>query len=290
MKKNTLTHRARYNFKFLIVAEYLLVGACTISYLNAPRSEAALREYQLRQALLDGDDAAALKAIHAGAEVNATDSVRTEPWRICTMPAVSLCEDYGYTRCKYFTLLWGNRDGNSDAMLDVKRLGLLKDLLRCGADPNATDKMGSALVCAARCNFSRSAELLIKYGARVNQVDSDGVTALESAVNSGNLDCMNLLLSRGADANSYNALGKTPLMLASGQQGQNALMIIESLINHGADVNRLSRSGQTALDIANLNENTEGAKLLKRYHGVTYAELSAAKRKAESFPLNRPEH
>ena len=60
------------------------------------------------------------------------------------------------------------------------------------------------------------AELLLKYGAKVDEKDKDGNTPLFKAVffSGGNTDMINLLVRKGADPNSENDYGVSPKNLA----------------------------------------------------------------------------
>jgi hypothetical protein len=57
-------------------------------------------------------------------------------------------------------------------------------------------------------------ELLISKGADVNSKNNSGNTPLLVAISGGNKEMVSLLISKGADVNSMNNLGKTPLVLA----------------------------------------------------------------------------
>jgi len=58
------------------------------------------------------------------------------------------------------------------------------------------------------------AELLIKFGAHLNEEDEDGDTPLHWAVRQGSLDNARLLLNYGADLFWTNEDDETPLDLA----------------------------------------------------------------------------
>lgn len=57
-------------------------------------------------------------------------------------------------------------------------------------------------------------ELLDKYPSYINKPSSSGETALHKAASKGNLDCIKLLIERGANANVLDKQGRTPLLLA----------------------------------------------------------------------------
>ena len=56
--------------------------------------------------------------------------------------------------------------------------------------------------------------LLDKYPSYVNKPSSSGATALHKAAVQGHLECVRLLLDRGADPNLLDKQGRTPMLLA----------------------------------------------------------------------------
>jgi ankyrin repeat protein len=110
--------------------------------------------------------------------------------------------------------------------------GIVKDLLRKGADPNARDREGHTAIMFAVINLhAATVQTLLQFGADVN------VQA----------DC-----------------GCTPLMLAacSGDAG-----IARALLNKGADARKICRPGKTALDVAEEHGYTAIVELLKKAMG-----------------------
>ena len=84
-------------------------------------------------------------------------------------------------------------------------------------------------------------------------------------------------LLKGANVNTCNWIGVTPLMFAA---ESNHLDIAKILIYNGADVNAIVEwdEGETPLDYAINQEFTEGIKLLRAHGGKTAAELKAEKK------------
>eukprot|EP00919_Chromeraceae_sp_WS-2016_P076936 GHVR01182052.1.p1 GENE.GHVR01182052.1~~GHVR01182052.1.p1 ORF type:complete len:116 (+),score=15.91 GHVR01182052.1:30-377(+) len=78
------------------------------------------------------------------------------------------------------------------------------------------------------------ARLLIDKGADVNSRENDGYTPLIWASNRGHTDIARLLIDKGADVNSKDKDGTTPLISAS-EFGHTE--IVRFLIEKGADVN-----------------------------------------------------
>src|SRR5215471_12026748 len=80
---------------------------------------------------------------------------------------------------------------------------------------------------------------------------------LFEAVRDGNLTNMRALLRSGADPNSRNYVGATPLMYAAGFASPECIRL---LLDSGADVNATSNAGATALMWA--TGNTANVRLL----------------------------
>jgi uncharacterized protein len=73
-------------------------------------------------------------------------------------------------------------------------------LLRKGANPNITDKVGnSPLILAAQKRYVEGARFLLTVGAKVNLQNDSGETALIRAVQLRDLTMVKLLMSKGAD-------------------------------------------------------------------------------------------
>lgn len=107
-------------------------------------------------------------------------------------------------------------------------------------------------------------------------VSLTSAAALFYASEAGHVDCVDLLLEKGADTSilSRDAKELSALMIAA---RRNHTQVINSLINHGCDVNLKNSNGDTALDIAIKRERLEATKILLRaMGGVTYPVESVA--------------
>ncbi len=91
--------------------------------------------------------------------------------------------------------------------------------------------------------------------------DSNGMTALMRAVDSGQVEIVKRLLRAGADLNATDKWGQTALMLAA---GRNDVLCTKLLIQENADLNIRARNGLTALGYAADNNQRDTALLLKR--------------------------
>ena len=95
----------------------------------------------------------------------------------------------------------------------------------------------------------------IERGANVNSYDDNGITPLMVASEIGQIDIVKFLIEHGADVNSYDEDGYTAIMKASDFNSfdkaprGSQLKIIKFLIEHGADVNMTNNHGYTALDL-----------------------------------------
>ena len=94
--------------------------------------------------------------------------------------------------------------------------------------------------------------------------DADGDTALHGAAESGNIEIINLLLTKGADIELKNKAGGTPLMWAAVYGNEQA---VRTLIGHGANPNVKDVDGMSALDWAVKNKRTRVAEILKTQAG-----------------------
>lgn len=129
--------------------------------------------------------------------------------------------------------------------------GVVMQLLKAGANPNATDEVGrTALLLNAMCNGSTSnATTLLKKGADVNASMNNGLTSLFSAcMNSRSPEFIKLLLVHGANPNTSALNGSTPLIEAAKEYQD--LEVIDLLLKHGADINAETFNGSTAFSQA----------------------------------------
>ena len=88
--------------------------------------------------------------------------------------------------------------------------------------------------------------------------------ALIEATKLGDVDSVKSLIEKGADVNTENDWGCTPLHYAA---DSGYVDIAKLLIEHGADVNAKDSDGWTPLHYALKNGHTDVAELLKK-HGA----------------------
>lgn len=112
------------------------------------------------------------------------------------------------------------------------------------------DNNSLALALACLGGHSDIVLLLISRGANVNSFDQDGFTPLMYATTSGNLKAVNVLINSGANVNaiSKNILKESVLSNACSKKGNSN--IVKTLINSGANLSIKNKNGKTALDLA----------------------------------------
>jgi N-acyl-D-amino-acid deacylase len=102
-----------------------------------------------------------------------------------------------------------------------------------------------------RANDLHQITKMLQEGADVNTRDDRGVTPLMYAATIGSLDAMKLLLNRDANPNLTNMFGSTALMWSATDIGK-----VRLLLDHGADARIVSKQGRTALQIAALSDRS----------------------------------
>lgn len=193
-------------------------------------------------------------------------------------------------------------DSLNTRLLQAIRAGDLPSVetaLKSGADPNAIDNASGPVRSMfdfvarlignsppARSPDSRSAPLLmlypesggqriedrleaapiaaalLKYGANPNSPDANGETPLHLAAMANHLDTVRLLLQHGANPNPRDRFGSTPLMYGA----LNSPELLEALLSHGADPNLARADGWTPLvGVARATNVPELAQILLRY-------------------------
>ena len=140
------------------------------------------------------------------------------------------------------------------------RVELVKMLLHGGADANIVVDSSNADVAhyvslhqfsplhiAANRDSLDVADLLITWGANINQATDDQRSPLHIAAGKGNQHLARLLIANGADVNARDFEGYTPLHSAA---CFGRLAVIEVLLANGADVTASGDDGRSAYDCA----------------------------------------
>ena len=159
------------------------------------------------------------------------------------------------------------------ASADAKRLGSLlireagfghvgnmQQLIRQGANVNAEEFGETPLLKAIKANQSQAVLLLLEAGADVNQPAKSGDAALQTAVDFGQADMVQLLVQQpNIQINQPDAGGNTVLMKAA-QAGR--LEMVQTLVAAGAEAGIKNQRGLTALDMAKAKNHTAVAEFL----------------------------
>jgi ankyrin repeat protein len=226
---------------------------------------------------------AVMVLLDSGAEVNATTDLGVTPlWLAAENGSMAITE----------LLLQAGADPNvsllsgESIVMTASQSGngdVVRAVLAAGGDANAAvTREQTALMWAANRDHHSAVAALIEFGADVHarsevaehytkaekeQDSSDdykrwvkmgGNNALMFAARAGSLLSAKHLVAAGADVNSHNAFGTSPLIMAI--HGGNP-DFVEFLINQGADVDD-EQSGHTALHAAVLRGNVEAVRTL----------------------------
>jgi len=222
----------------------------------------------LHQAAYDGNADEVRRLIRVGADVRKANLFGATPLMLASITGntevIRLLLDAGAPADE------ANAEGQTPLMV-VARTGNVeaaKLLLKKGANVDAHEKWGgqTALMWAAAQGQAGMIRLLVARGARVDErstvrdwqrrvtaegrpkdMNRGGLTPLLFAAREGCIDCMRVLLERGADINLADPDGTTPLILALLNRNYNAARF---LIGAGADVNLWDIYGQTPLYVA----------------------------------------
>jgi len=147
----------------------------------------------------------------------------------------------------------------ADAAMKADKAAV-RSLVQQKADVNAKASDGStALHWAIESDDLEIVDLLLQAGADVKGKDRFGFTPLYFAISNNNLEMVRRLLKSGADANEADVAGDTLLMLAAREGNAD---ILKSLIESGAAVNAKDKTGQTALVWAIRSNQPALAKIL----------------------------
>lgn len=207
--------------------------------------------------------------LNHGADVNARDSYGTTPLMhasydghvdVADLLVRSGAEVSARNSQEDSALFWAVRNGN---------IALVQLLLDRGANVDDRNLSGhTPLISAAQGGDEEVARLLISFGAAVDARARAGTTALIFSSRSDKyVELSRLLIMRGSDPNAKAAgTGETPLLLAS---RNGAYKTVALLLGHGADVNTPDALGYTPLMRAEEEGHPDVANLLRARGGET---------------------
>lgn len=161
--------------------------------------------------------------------------------------------------------------GNSalDNAIYTQNFQLVRFLLESLCEVNAhTGRNGyTALHNAIMIHREDIVNLLINYGANVNDQDLSGRTALHHAALVGNNEITELLLDRKATINTADHVGMTPLHLAA-YYGN--LRTVYLLVHHNANIQAIDSFGDTPETLAKKHNKGFIATFLREYGQTKY--------------------
>ncbi|XP_017781655.1 PREDICTED: E3 ubiquitin-protein ligase MIB2-like [Nicrophorus vespilloides] len=131
-------------------------------------------------------------------------------------------------------------------------------LLKAGADTRYKDFKGNTALHDAVKTESQLLELLVKSGADLNTFNNRGYTPIRIAINRQREQNFIILLNAGADPNGKDFNGNTPLHKAAKKYPN----FVDLLVCSGADVNVMNQKGFTPLHSAVLSSNEESVRIL----------------------------
>ena len=136
----------------------------------------------------------------------------------------------------------------------------VEKLLIAGANPNHTNYHDiTALLMAAKGAHTKCVKALLPYTqSTLNHSNHYGRTALDFAVENGDVESLRLLLDAGAIVNDRNS-DYTPLHTAADRDYHKCLQL---LLDTGIECDKLSEDHETALYIAVKNSHIKSVKVL----------------------------
>lgn len=218
-----------------------------------------------------------LSFLHTAAETGDTETGR---WLIQHGADIRIRDKYGFT--PLMTAAGNGRDEMVKLLLDkgaetrlnnhrgltplhlaassLGSVGAVQLLLAAGADVNARfPGAPPPLLWAFQSNAPKQTLLLLlEAGADVREADEEGFTALHWAVKNDMTDMAEHLLKAGADINSRNQKGETPLLLSLSVSSG----MFRFLIEKGADVDIADDYENTSLHLCVRAGKIEQVKLL----------------------------
>lgn len=135
-------------------------------------------------------------------------------------------------------------------------------LVEAGARVDDADASGlTALHIASYLGHERVVAALIARGANMESKEQDGYTPLMMAANSGSAGAVRVLLGHGAQPNATDSQGATPIMFAAQHDNPE---LVALLLAEGADPNVTASHGLSAIDLATQNGHDNIALLMQR--------------------------
>jgi len=166
---------------------------------------------------------------------------------------------------KFISLFKGYDEYHTTPLIIASKYGhtkYIKTLVDAGADINQPDIDGwNALLVASISNYPNFVIELLEYpNIIVDYTNKSGSTSLMLCADKNMIDCVKILIDKGADVNKIDIYGYNSLMCASFCGYTECTKI---LIETGANIYNVSKSGFSALTIAIENKHTKCVKVIK---------------------------
>lgn len=151
------------------------------------------------------------------------------------------------------SLMWASAEGHIETV---------RGLLQLDAKTDVMTKQGrTALSLASQFGRFEVAKLLVETGnAKIDIQDNDGQTPTFYAVLSGSHELLDYLLEKKCDIEAHTKRGETALMWAAIHQ---QLDCVKLLLSRGADLHKQDENGQRALDHAEGTLNSHVVEALR---------------------------
>lgn len=228
--------------------KHVIIAVSALMVLSGAGALVADPNMDLASAIAEGNVAAARTAIRAGAKLRGKDTYFLH--QACSGGNAGI-----------ISLLLENKidvnrktpEGETALMSAVNyppKVDAARLLVKAGADVNATNRRAQSPLLLAAQNmtdieqYAEIASFLLASGARPDDRDDKGMTALMWASGQGSPVIVRLLLASRADVNLKDANGMTALMFAANFSQRES---VEALIGAGAKVNEQDGSGWSPL-------------------------------------------
>ncbi len=150
-----------------------------------------------------------------------------------------------------FTLLFG--DGK---FMSIDALPVIQTLLNKGYSPNDAEKLSILTVMFDFADLAEIQKTMTAWNISPNQINAEGNTPLHIATRMKRKEVVEWLVKQGADVNSQNTNGYSPIMVTFD------LAILDILFENGADINFIGKNGDTALTVEASRQREEKLKWL----------------------------
>ena len=230
-----------------------------------------------------------------GADVDAEDDNRSTPLHVISQ--------YGNVKVTRLLLEHGAhvdaRDNDESTPLHFalrcKNIEVARLLLDHGANINARNKEDQTPVHVLLAIKKRYLDVdnirfFLERGADVDAVDNDHSTLLDKASFNGKVEVAQLLLERGANINTRNKRGHTPLhrvlVNLRDHAGAHYFDTIQLLLGHGADVDALDNTQSTPLHVASQYGSAKAARLLLEHGANVYLQNNKGHTSSQVASMN----